>query len=47
MKYLGESLDKATSAVVEDLKINGGMGGLIAIDQAGQGTTLLLRLWSL
>lgn len=47
MKYLGESLEKATSAVVEDLKINGGLGGLIAINQDGEGTTLLLCLWSL
>ncbi|KZS98404.1 asparaginase [Sistotremastrum niveocremeum HHB9708] len=36
MKYLGESLEKATSAVVEDLKLNGGLGGLIAVNQDGQ-----------
>lgn len=35
MKYLGESVARASSAVVSDLKTYGGTGGVIAVDDRG------------
>ncbi len=35
MKYLGQSLEEAGHGVIEDLKVLGGDGGLIALDQKG------------
>jgi isoaspartyl peptidase/L-asparaginase-like protein (Ntn-hydrolase superfamily) len=40
MQYLGEPLKKATQWVVSDLKVAGGEGGVIAIDEAGHGELL-------
>jgi len=37
MQYLGESLDKATQNVIDDLFNEGGMGGVIAVDRDGNG----------
>lgn len=38
VKYLGESLQKATEYAVEELRQHGGIGGVIALDNAGNGT---------
>ncbi|KAJ6593729.1 asparaginase [Mycena capillaripes] len=35
VKYLGESLDKAAEYAVEELRHHGGIGGVIALDNAG------------
>ncbi|KAJ7078923.1 asparaginase [Mycena belliarum] len=35
VKFLGESLQKATEYAVEELRQNGGIGGVIALDSAG------------
>lgn len=37
MEYLGESVEKAAKAVVEDLYTQGGLGGVIAVDSRGNG----------
>jgi len=35
MKFLGESLQKSADAVVNRLEEDGGLGGVIALDQKG------------
>ncbi|TFY58072.1 hypothetical protein EVG20_g8292, partial [Dentipellis fragilis] len=35
MQYLGEPVQKAAKWVVEDLRKDGGMGGVIALDESG------------
>ncbi|TDL24178.1 asparaginase [Rickenella mellea] len=35
MKFLNESVEKASKSVVEELKLNGGLGGVIALDEQG------------
>lgn len=37
MQYLGESVTKAADWVVKDLKEQGGIGGVIALDRTGNG----------
>ena len=37
MKYLHESVSTAARACVEELRRDGGMGGVIALDNAGNG----------
>ena len=37
MQYLNEPLKDATQFVVDDLRVAGGDGGVIAIDEAGTG----------
>ena len=37
MKYLNEPLDVAAKACVEELRRDGGVGGVIALDNAGNG----------
>ena len=37
MKYLNEPLDVAAKACVEELRRDGGLGGVIALDNAGNG----------
>ncbi|KAF7428376.1 hypothetical protein PC9H_007599 [Pleurotus ostreatus] len=39
IRYRHESLHKATHRVVEDLRKDGGIGGVIALDNAGNGNT--------
>lgn len=43
MKYLHEPLSKAAKACVEDLRRDGGMGGVIALDNRGNGECYLHR----
>lgn len=37
MRYMGESVEQAASACVEELRDNGGVGGVIALDNKGNG----------
>lgn len=45
MKYLHEPLESAAKACVEELRRDGGIGGVIALDNAGNGEHLK-RLYS-
>lgn len=38
MRYLQESVDEAAKHCVEELRQNGGIGGVIALDSEGNGT---------
>lgn len=38
MRYLQESVDEAAKHCVEELRQNGGIGGVIALDNEGNGT---------
>ncbi|KAK7006750.1 nucleophile aminohydrolase [Favolaschia claudopus] len=38
VKFLGESLEKAAEYAVEELRVNGGIGGVIALDSMGNVT---------
>jgi hypothetical protein len=40
MRYLYEPLKKATKFAVEDLRQDGGVGGVIALDRKGKGVYL-------
>lgn len=42
MKFLHEPLAKAGRRVVEELRHNGGVGGLISLDEKGHGVYLYL-----
>jgi beta-aspartyl-peptidase (threonine type) len=37
MRYLGESVERAAQGAVDDLYRDGGMGGVIALDNVGNG----------
>ena len=37
MKYLNESVEQAARSCVEELRQNGGIGGVIALDNKGHG----------
>jgi len=39
MQYLGEPLGEATQNVIDDLFKEGGIGGVIALDRDGNGTS--------
>lgn len=41
MQYLGESVTTAADWVVEDLRVHDGVGGVIALDEAGNGKHLI------
>jgi beta-aspartyl-peptidase (threonine type) len=43
MRYLHEHVEKACKHVVEDLRKDGGLGGVIAVDNQGNGTVALLQ----
>ena len=46
MKYLNEPLDVAAKACVEELRRDGGVGGVIALDNAGNGEySMALYVW--
>lgn len=38
MQLVGDSVDEATRRVVQDLWRDGGIGGVIALDEQGKGT---------
>jgi beta-aspartyl-peptidase (threonine type) len=40
MQYKGQNLKDAATGVIEDLKQAGGMGGVIALDNKGNGELL-------
>ena len=40
MRYLGESVKKASKHCVEELRKDGGIGGVIALDNKGRGKPL-------
>lgn len=42
MQYLNEPLKKSTQFVVDDLRVAGGDGGVIAIDNVGNGEYRIL-----
>ena len=42
MKYLHESVSVAARVCVEDLRRDGGVGGVIALDNAGNGSSDLI-----
>ncbi len=37
MRYLGESVTRASKECVEELRLDGGIGGVIALDNKGHG----------
>lgn len=39
MRYLNESVEKAAKHCVEELRHNGGIGGVIALDHKGHGNS--------
>ena len=42
MRYLGESVEKASKHCIEELRHDGGLGGVIAVDNLGHGEPMEL-----
>lgn len=46
MRYLGENVEQASRHCVEELRQDGGIGGVIALDNQGKGAYSLGRCHS-